>query len=114
MGSTYSTGYNDTAKTITVTAAAVEPQPVRITQTEFTNDGVIAFEWEPQPGVESYRVYKKTAAGKWATVCASTTNTFFTDADVEYGKTYTYTVRSCIGGVYSTGYNDTAVKITAK
>ncbi|MBR2743130.1 MAG: hypothetical protein IKD89_06005 [Clostridia bacterium] len=114
VGSTYSTGYNDTAKTITVTAAAVEPQPVRITQTEFTNDGVIAFEWEPQPGVESYRVYKKTAAGKWATVCASTTNTFFTDADVEYGKTYTYTVRSCIGGVYSTGYNDTAVKITAK
>ncbi|MBR2742591.1 MAG: leucine-rich repeat protein [Clostridia bacterium] len=111
VGSTYSTGYNDTAKTITVTAAALEPQPVEISGIGYTEDGSVVLEWIPSFGAESYRVHKKTGAGKWTTVCASTTDTCFTDHDVEYDMWYTYTVRSCIGGVYSTGYNETAKKI---
>ncbi len=114
VGSAYSTGYNDTAKSIKVaTASAAEPAPVTMTSIKCENSAVV-LSWNPADGVDGYRVHKKTGSGKWTTVVASTTDTSFTDTDVEVGKTYTYTVRSFVGSAYSTGYNDTAksIKVT--
>ncbi|MBR2743053.1 MAG: hypothetical protein IKD89_05620 [Clostridia bacterium] len=111
VGSTYSTGYNETAKSITVTAAAVEPQPIEITSIKCVN-GAVVLEWAGQDGVDGYRVHKKVGTGKWTTALASTTATTFTDTDVQTGKKYTYAIRSFVGSTYSTGYNETAKSIT--
>ncbi|MBR2742689.1 MAG: InlB B-repeat-containing protein [Clostridia bacterium] len=114
VGSEYSTGYNDTAKSIKVTGAAVEPSPVAITSIKCVN-GAVVLAWQPQSGVDGYRVHKKTGSGKWTTLVASTTATAYTDTAVTEGTTYTYTVRSFVGSEYSTGYNDTAksIKVTS-
>ena len=112
VGSAWSTGYNDTAKTITA-KAAVEPQPVTITTIDYA-DGAVSLAWQGQDGVEGYRIYRKTGSGKWITIVASTTDTSFTDTTVTEGKTYSYTLRSNVGSAWSTGYNDTAKTITAK
>ncbi|MBR2743661.1 MAG: hypothetical protein IKD89_08775, partial [Clostridia bacterium] len=112
VGKEYSTGYNDTAKTITAKAAAV-PAAVDITSISYAN-GTVSLAWASADGVDGYRVYRKTGAGKWTTALASTTETSWTDNTVTEGKTYSYTVRSYVGKEYSTGYNDTAKTITAK
>ncbi|MBR2742628.1 MAG: leucine-rich repeat protein [Clostridia bacterium] len=114
VGSAYSTGYNDTAKSIKVTGSAVEPSPVAITSIKCVN-GAVVLAWQPQSGVDGYRVHKKTGSGKWTTLVASTTAAAYTDTAVTEGTTYTYTVRSFVGSEYSTGYNDTAksIKVTA-
>ncbi|MBR2743283.1 MAG: leucine-rich repeat protein [Clostridia bacterium] len=111
VGSTWSTGYNDTA--VTITAKAVEPRPVTITSISYAS-GAVSLAWQGQDGVDGYRVYRKTGTGKWTTVLSSTTDTSYSDATVTEGKKYSYTVRSYVGSTWSTGYNDTAVTITAK
>ncbi|MBR2742863.1 MAG: leucine-rich repeat protein [Clostridia bacterium] len=112
VGSAWSTGYNDTAVTITV-KAAVEPAPVTITSIGYTN-GTVSLAWQGQDGVDGYRVYRKTGTGKWTSILSSTTDTSYSDATVTEGKKYSYTVRSYVGSAWSTGYNDTAATITAK
>ncbi|MBR2742310.1 MAG: leucine-rich repeat protein [Clostridia bacterium] len=112
VGSTWSTGYDATAKTITA-KAAVEPQPVTITSISYAN-GAVSLAWQAQDGVDGYRVYRKTGSGKWTTVLSSTTATSYKDTTVTEGTTYSYTIRSNVGSAWSTGYADTAATITAK
>ena len=104
----WSTGYNDTAKSIKVEAAA--PEPVTITDIRCAN-GAVSLAWNTVPGADGYRLYRKTGSGKWTTIVSSTTATSYTDTTVTEGKTYTYTLRSVKGGGWSTGYNDTAKSI---
>ena len=87
-----------------------QPMPVNITSLVYEN-GAVSMTWEPQDGVDGFRVYRKTGTGKWTTVLSSTTAASFTDNDVKAGVTYTYTVRSYVGNNFSTDYAATAMSI---
>ncbi|MBR2742865.1 MAG: hypothetical protein IKD89_04670, partial [Clostridia bacterium] len=97
IGDTYSTGYNETAKSIkVVSGSAAEPKPVTISSITSAN-GKVTLSWNAVPGVDGYRVHRKTGSGKWTTVVASTKSTSYTDTNVTVGTTYTYAIRSYIG-----------------
>ncbi|MBQ3378564.1 MAG: leucine-rich repeat protein, partial [Clostridia bacterium] len=87
------------------------PKPVTIGSVEAEN-GNVTINWSAMPGADSYSVYKRVRGGIWTTVVSNTTSTNYIDSSVEPGKTYEYTVRSCVNGVYSTSYDDTAESIT--
>ncbi|MBR2742620.1 MAG: leucine-rich repeat protein, partial [Clostridia bacterium] len=111
VGSTWSTGYDATAKTIKVAPAV--PADVNINMITQSSTGGIKIAWDAADNVDGYRVYKKSGSGSWKTALSNTTDTTFTDTDVTPGVMYYYTIRSVKGGVWSTGYNDTAKSFRA-
>ena len=58
---------------------------------EKAKDGV-EISWESQPGVQKYRIYRKTADSDWETV-AIASGTTYKDTTCESGTTYTYLIR---------------------
>ena len=91
--------------------AADTPPAVNITSISYA-DGAVSLAWQPQDGVDGYRVYRKTGSSKWTVILSATTATSYTDTTAEGGTTYSYTIRSYVGSTYSTGYNATAKTIT--
>ena len=111
LGNSYSTGYEDTAKTIKA-ASLAEPVPVTINEIKYDN-GAVTLSWDDVDGMDGYRIYRKLGTGKWTILVSDTTATTYTDNTVTEGKTYSYTLRSHVGNSYSTGYEDTAKTIKA-
>jgi uncharacterized repeat protein (TIGR02543 family) len=108
VGGVYNTSWTETVQSITVPDG-----PRKVTITELTyEDGAVTISREAVPGVDGYRVYKKTAGGHWARINRNTTGTTRIDKNVEPGTKYYYTVRSQIGGVYSYGWGETVRSIT--
>ena len=105
----YSTNYRSTERSVTVPYGT--PRPVTIDSID-ARDGSVVLSWNGLAGAESYRVHRRLQGGSWTTVAAAVTGTTFTDSGAKAGKTYEYTVRSCIGGKLSSGYNDTVRSVT--
>ena len=76
----------------TYIATLATPQ---ITQLENTKEGIIKITWDKVDGAEYYRVFRRDTDG-WERV-GTTSDTSITDANVEFGNTYIYTVR-CVDG----------------
>ena len=68
--------------------------------------------WDPIEGAELYRVYYKNGKGSW-TRLGQTSETEFTDTEVQQGGSYTYTVR-CVDaeGDFVSKYNENGVRYT--
>ena len=86
----------------------IDPQALpapQITKFESTAQGV-KISWNKVDGAYGYRVFYKGASG-WKAM-GNTADTSFTDTDVRYGGTYTYTVR-CVdaNGGFTSSYNNT-------
>jgi fibronectin type 3 domain-containing protein len=73
------------------TLAKVKLSTPKVTAVTNVNGGV-KVTWNAVSGAVRYRVYHKTASGKWE-LLGNTTGTSFTDTKVSSGTTYTYTVR---------------------
>ncbi len=50
--------------------------------------------WNKVSGADTYQVYRKQKGKKWVRLC-TTTDKYFIDSDIRYGKTYYYAVRAC-------------------
>jgi fibronectin type 3 domain-containing protein len=82
-----------------------------LSKVENVNGGV-KVTWKAVSGAVRYRVYHKTASGKWE-LLGNTTGTSFTDKKVSGGTTYTYTVR-CVTAdnrSFTSGYNSKGLSI---
>lgn len=97
---------------VSVSASQYNLATPQITKTESTEKGV-KLTWNKVNGAYKYRVYYKSNNG-W-TKFAETSNTSAVDTKVQYGKTYTYTVR-CVdkNGKFTSGYNSKGWKHTWK
>ena len=72
----------------------------------------VRISWTAVEGAQKYRVYYKGRNG-W-TKMVDVSGTSYTDPDVRFGGTYTYTVRcvNAAGNTFMSGYNATGVKHT--
>ena len=75
-----------------------------------TNQGV-QVKWKSVEKAKCYRVYRRTADGKWATLADKITGTSYIDKTAKTGTTYYYTVRALNDKVISPSY-DGSKKIT--
>ena len=69
-----------------------------------TSKGV-QINWIAADNAETYRVYRKIAGGKWATIAKKLTGTSYTDSTAQEGVTYYYTVRAVNGSTLSPSYD---------
>lgn len=69
-----------------------------------TSKGV-QINWIAADNAETYRVYRKIAGGKWATIAKKLTGTSYTDSTAQQGVTYYYTVRAVNGSTLSSSYD---------
>ncbi|MBQ9680326.1 MAG: fibronectin type III domain-containing protein [Ruminococcus sp.] len=97
-----------------ISAAAINNQLATPTIVDFasTEQGV-KITWNPVEGAERYRVYYKNRYGDWVRM-ATVLGTSYTDTDVSYTKTYTYTVR-CVDSAekrFTSLYNTNGWKYT--
>ena len=76
-------------------------EPVLVSAADSTDNGTITLKWKKAKGATAYRVYRKTAEGKWTTLVKSTTSVTFKDSSCKQGTVYYYTVRA---------YNSTSKK----
>ena len=95
------------------TVTYAKPNAVKINAVTATENSV-EFTWDGALGVDGYRIYKKTGTGAWKVLLSDTADNKYTDTDVSVGKTYRYTVRAHTNGIYSPGYDETAVTVTIK
>ena len=105
-GKSYTSAYDSKGKTITYVAAP------KISSLSKTSSGV-QIKWGKVTGAVNYKVFRKTANGKW-TVVGTTTSTSFVDKTAKKGTKYTYTVR-CIskdGKSYTSSYDSKGKTIT--
>ena len=77
--------YDKTGKKVTFYAAP------KLKKAKSVSKG-IQVSWEAVTGAPAYRVYRKTAGGKWKKI-AVTTSTSYTDTAIPMGVEYWYTVR---------------------
>ena len=77
----------------------------QITSLVSTAEGV-AITWDAVPNAARYRVYYKNAKGGW-TKMTETDSTSYLDQDVNFGSTYTYTVRcvNAAGTKFTSAFN---------
>lgn len=59
-----------------------------------SNAGGVRIEWYGVDGFSNYRLYYLKSNGSWAVLKNSVKGTTFTDSNVKYGETKTYTVRA--------------------
>ncbi len=83
----------DVTSTVTISSDELET-PVLKKATYV--DGEITITWDPVDGASGYRVYRKPAGGSWGGI-ATTTDTNYTDDQLEANTTYYYTVRAFRG-----------------
>ena len=104
-GSSYTSGYDHTGKSITYAAA-----PALQSVTKVSNG--VQIKWGKAAGAAKYRVFRKSGGSGWKTL-GDTTSTSFVDQTAKSGTNYTYTVR-CIGpdGGFTGGYNTSGLSIT--
>ena len=105
-GSTYTSYFDTTGKTITYIAAPV------VTKAENTVDGV-KITWEGSEGSANYRLFYKVAGGKW-TAIVDTTETSYLWTEAESGTRYTFVVRAInsAGTTYTSALNTAGKTIT--
>ena len=86
----------------------------KLTKATAHNGGGITVAWGKVSGAYKYRVFRKTAGGKWQRI-ALTTRTSYKDTTCVGGTKYTYTVR-CVGedGSYTSSYDAKGLTATAK
>lgn len=102
----YTSDYDRTGYT-----ALFETTPA-LSQLEAVNGGV-KLTWNAQENAPNYRIYRKNAAGAWIKLSDTAENTY-TDTAVEFGETYTYTLR-CVtedGSKLLSGFNSTGWTMT--
>ena len=63
--------------------------------------GGVSINWDAVAGADTYRVYRLKADGSWKMLQSGLTGLSYTDPDVAYGETYTYSVRACNGSFMS-------------
>lgn len=81
-----------------VAAAALETVAVQLKNVEKS----VRISWGSVPCAESYRVYRQTSSGNWKHIATVTDQTRYEDTDgISSGKSYTYTVRACLGNIRS-------------
>ncbi len=92
--------------------AVILDAPLELTAVSEENTG-ITVSYPQIPCATGYRIYRKTAEGKWLRICDIVGGdiTSYTDTDVELGKSYTYTVRAKNGSILSR-YNTKGVTCT--
>ena len=78
----------DSSKARTILYA--DPESPKPTLTQSGNN--VFVDWEAQPGVNRYRLYRKSATTDWVTVTI-TSKVYHEDVSTQYGETYTYLVR---------------------
>ncbi|MBQ1374846.1 MAG: fibronectin type III domain-containing protein, partial [Clostridia bacterium] len=88
-----------------------EPAPVTITGLTYEN-GEVTINWDEVPNMDGYRVYRNVSGGKWGRLVNLTTDTTFTDSNVESGTTYYYVVRSKSVSLLNDGWTETVRSIT--
>lgn len=74
------------------------------------NENGINVTWSKIAGADSYQVYRRTGNGEWSRIGSSNSESF-TDAKVNGGTNYTYTVRACKGSIQSY-YDKTGISVT--
>ena len=98
---------------VTLTAAGTVTVPIL---TVSAQSGKIAMSWNKVTGATKYRVYRSEYVGgswtDWASVCASTTGTAWTDTSVTAGVKYRYRIRGYVGSDW--GEYSGEVTVTAK
>lgn len=107
-GKSYTSPYEST-QTITYQGKLSTP---KLTSVQNAAKGV-TITWNKVNGAASYRVFRKTAKGKWTKV-GDTKKTSLTDTKAVSGTAYTYTVR-CLrpdGKTYSSSYDTKGLSIT--
>ncbi|MCH5316505.1 MAG: fibronectin type III domain-containing protein [Eubacterium sp.] len=105
-GSSYTSGYDNTGKSITYIAAP------KLSSVSKTSSGV-QIKWGKVTGAAKYRVFYKTGSGGWKKL-ADTTSTSYTWTGGKKGTKYSITVR-CIssdGKTYTSGYDNTGKSVT--
>jgi len=82
--------YDKTGKSITYTKPVTE---LMVSDLKLKKkDTGIQLSWTAVEGAAQYRVMKKDESGKFVSI-SKRSKTYYTDTDVEEGKTYTYTVK---------------------
>ena len=107
-GASVTSSFDNNGKSIKVVILDVP-----VIQTIQNAQGGVQLTWNAPEGAEKYFVLRKTGNGAW-TKMAETTNISFTDARVNSGATYTYTVR-CVdatGTYYTSPFNSNGKTIT--
>ena len=104
-GSTYTSGYDHTGKTITYLGA---PKLGSVSK----GGGGVVIKWGRVNGATLYRVFRKTGGGSWKTV-GVVSGTSFTDTTVKKGESYVYTVRCMTpnGKQFAGGYDTAGLSI---
>ncbi len=87
-GQTVDGGYDPTG----VTKVCCPPTPT-LSSAECDANGKIVVSWKKVSNVTGYRLYRKTAGGKWKRI-TTTSKTSYTDTSVQDGTTYIYTVKA--------------------
>ena len=90
--------------------------PKKVATPSFTNivstSKGVKLNWNAVPNADKYRVYYKNRSGDW-TRMTETSSTSYLDTDVNFGSTYTYTIR-CVDndGDFISSFNSTGWKHT--
>ena len=90
--------------------------PKRVATPEFSNivstSKGVKLTWKAVPNADKYRVYYKNRKGDW-TRMVETSSTSYVDDDVNFGSTYTYTIR-CVDneGDFISSFNSSGWKHT--
>ena len=107
-GAAYTSGYDEGGKTIKIVILDVP-----VIKTIQNAQGGVQLTWNAPAGAEKYFVLRRTENGAWAKM-AETVNTSFTDAKVNSGTSYTYSVRcaDASGTYYTSPFDSTGKTIT--
>ena len=107
-GTSYTSPYDKTGKTITYTATPKISHTLSLL-------GRVTLTWGKVSGAENYRVLYKTGSGSWKKLDDTTSTSYFW-SDGKKGTTYSFTVR-CInsaGSIYTSGFDHKGVSVTVK
>ena len=77
--------------------AATKPSTPKLVSAELSGTNIVV-KWKKVKNAEGYRVYRKTAGGKWSKIKTITKNSTvsYTDKKCKNGTVYYYTVRAYI------------------
>lgn len=106
----YITAFDQTGLSATIPAPVIDKSAPTLTGISGSANG-ITVTWAQNTGVDSYRVFRRTANTKW-TMVADVTGGSCTDCNVVAGEEYIYTVRGISAeGTYITAFDATGITI---
>ncbi len=108
--------YDETGLSVTIPSGMYAPVqvPAPVMLDARNVSGGVQVSWQPVSGASKYGIFRRTNGGPWRGLALSLTDNY-TDAGVEPGNTYTYTV-CCIapdGRTFQSSYDQNGLSVTA-